>query len=98
MADPAGAPLEPQDDGWYWSVDVPGLTRAGAERLVEVCDAEAIGPVGCIPGDPHQVLTLHLDQASVEALAAALVEADGPLASALLGTCRDWLAWRGTAP
>ena len=85
----------PQDYAWYWSIDIPGLTRAEASRIAEVCDREDIGEVGCIPGDPLEVLTLHLDFASVEALARALEGAgDGSTEAALLETCRDWIDWR----
>ena len=84
-----------QGDAWYWSIDIPGLTEAEASRVVDMCDAEGIGHVGCIPGDPHEWLTMHLDVASVEALAQALARSGGGRAEAgLLETCQDWIAWR----
>ena len=91
---------------WYWSVDVPGLTREGAARVSDLCESEGLAEFGCIPDDPRHVLVLRLDVASVKALAGALegvlagapVGADGssvgPIEAALLETCRDWMEWR----
>ena len=83
---------------WYWSIDIPGLTGADAARLAGWCDSAGIGEVGCFPGDPREVLTLHLDPASVDALARALAAAGtDEVAASLLATCREWLEWRGGA-
>jgi len=46
----------------YWSVDLPGLDEAGAEK---VAGSRYRGVVGAAALDPRTYLTLHLDVESV---------------------------------
>jgi hypothetical protein len=59
------------NDGGYWSLDIPGLTREKAERLLR--SVEDLGlEYGASTVDPTRFLVLILDEGSIRGLAEAL--------------------------
>lgn len=60
-----------EKDWPYWSVDLPGLTRAQAQSLVEIAERTGM-PAGGTVVDPASFATLHLDRATVESLVRVL--------------------------
>jgi hypothetical protein len=63
----------------YWSVDLPGLSEGGAERVVAIAAHEKLSAQGIVV-DPAEALSIHLDRDTVEAviegLRAALAHAE----------------------
>ena len=55
----------------YWSVDVPGLSKASAQRLVEWAERENL-TTGAHTVDPQSFLSMHLDPETVQALSKSL--------------------------
>jgi hypothetical protein len=83
---------------WYWSVDIPGLTQQGAERVVSLCRDAAIGEVGCIAVDPRSWFMMHLDRTSVEVMASALQGTkNSRVADGLRELMEEWLKWQEEA-
>lgn len=86
----------------YWTVDLPGLDREGAEQVLGWAKSRRLGEGGSLV-DPAAFLTLHLDRDTVETLVAALsasaAETGGPeqgdvgrvIAGGILEVFRDWL-------
>jgi hypothetical protein len=49
------------DDAWpYFTIDVPGLTRSGADRLLDCANQEHLGVGGWVV-EPEYFYTRHLD-------------------------------------
>jgi hypothetical protein len=79
-----------QRSDYYWSVDLPGLTKQGAEELLTfVADGHDIHGSAV---NPDLFLTLHIDRDTAETLSKALKnEKDDPVAQSLLGVVNEWL-------
>ena len=60
-----------EKDWPYWSVDLPGLSRAQAQELLEMAERAGM-PAGGTAVDPESLVTLHLDRATVESLVRVL--------------------------
>jgi hypothetical protein len=82
----------------YWSLDIPGLTEEGAERLRQVALGEA--EWGATVSDPGSVMVRGFDRATVELLRKCLVAglASGGLshedrsgAQSMIEDCDGWL-------
>jgi hypothetical protein len=57
------------NDDPYWSLDIPGLTEAQANQLLDRIREKHLGSFGFGTAiDPAAWLTLHLDRASVQML------------------------------
>jgi hypothetical protein len=55
----------------YWSVDLSGLTEINAQRLLAWAESEGVTLKGNVV-DPARSLSVHIDDATVEALKTAL--------------------------
>ena len=81
------------DDSRYWSVDIVGLTKEGAEGVVEFAGSTQ-EVVGASIVDPDVWLTMHIDRSTVEELVIALSDnrRTSPTACAgILEWMREWL-------
>jgi hypothetical protein len=59
------------DGGWYWALDVPGLTAAQAEELRSFIADSGMSEFASAV-DPNAFLTLHLDRSTVSSLLQAI--------------------------
>jgi hypothetical protein len=55
----------------YWSVDLPGLTESGAERVVSMAVGEGLAAQGIVVG-PDDAFSVHMDRDTVEAVTEGL--------------------------
>lgn len=84
-----------EDEPYYWSIDLPGMTSDQVPLVVSAVE-EAVTDLQAIPVDPEGFLTLSLDRDTVEALMAGLAEAEGgPVLDGIREVMGDWLAWQG---
>jgi hypothetical protein len=86
----------------YWSVDLPGLRRADARRILVWAETEEAS-LGGIAVDPMLSYSAHLDGATVEAMTEALNVAlesnslrpeQSEIARSLCDQLTDWLSTR----
>ena len=82
----------------YWSIDIPGLTKLDAERLLELAKEHGLGEPGGYVIDPTTFMTISLDRISAATLRAALnlqsesiPEVDDYVARGLLESLEEWL-------
>ena len=83
----------------YFSLDLPGLTREGARRLLNVAGREGLSLGGSVL-DPRQWWSNHMDAETVRAVAlglelaiesGALTWEDDRIIRLIAGSARDWL-------
>jgi hypothetical protein len=77
----------------YWSVDIPGMTRAQLQDLLAWL-AEAHPSLHGIPADPKEVMTVHLDRDSVQVIRQALagLSVSDAIAKGLIEVIDEWIA------
>lgn len=83
----------------YWSVDLPGLTEAGAERLIAPAEGDGLS-LGGSSGDPRQWFTVHVDVHTVRSVLRALQTlepdalstADAVVVEGITEDLQDWLS------
>jgi hypothetical protein len=88
------------EGGYFWAVNLPGLTREQAEKLLVMAERAGMS-FGGSTVNPSEFLTLHLDRASVEILFEALgaaqdarkpsEPADAHALASLRDELRQWL-------
>jgi hypothetical protein len=83
----------------YFSLDLPGLTRGGARRLLEVASREGLSLGGSII-DPMEWWSGNMDAETVQAVTRALelamkvgslTEEENRIVSLMFGSMREWL-------
>jgi hypothetical protein len=76
-----------RDQGFYWSVDIPGLTEEQAASLVDCCPE--------LPGtvvDPRHWFTVHMDRETAQVLRSALLSlGSDSIGVGLREGVEDWL-------
>lgn len=86
------------DQSFYWSLDIPGMTSDQASLVASAVEEKGLD-LQVLPVDPADFLTLHLDQHSVEAVVAGLADAPAnPVLDGIKETFVEWLTWLGTLP
>lgn len=77
----------------YWVLDLPGLTKDGADAMLKVArrETDVVGPSAV---DPSIYLTLSLDRQTVASIAAALsgINKRNEIVQSILEEFEDWLA------
>jgi hypothetical protein len=76
----------------YWSVDLPGLTESGAQRVVAVAAHEQLSTSG-FTVNPEDAFSIHMDQDTIDAVVEALrvAVATGALSAEEDGIVRGFL-------
>lgn len=81
------------DQPFYWSLDLPGMTSDQASQVVAVIESGGVD-LNAVPVDPAVFLTLHMDRDTVEALVAGLAEArPSRVVENMKEAFVEWLEW-----
>lgn len=76
----------------YWSVDLPGLTREGAEAVVRFTEGR-FGVVAALVASPDEFLVLQIDRETADSVVAGLRGLGDPdsVALAFSEILEDWV-------
>jgi hypothetical protein len=82
----------PHEDD-YWALDLPGLTKEEAERILEFARRET-DVIGASAIDPEECMTAFLDRETVRSLAEAFraISERNDVVQGMLEQFEDWLS------
>ncbi|MFI1399557.1 hypothetical protein [Streptomyces sp. NPDC020681] len=83
------------DQEFYWSIEIPGLTQGQANELLSIVRDSAMG-LEPILVNPEKFLTLHIDRATAKALRVGLLSVEpNPIVDGVRESVDDWLTSAG---